>query len=41
MPNTAIKVSHLTKIYKLYDEPIEDFYSLEDISFEIKKDIKC
>lgn len=23
MPNTAIKVSHLTKIYKLYDKPID------------------
>ena len=23
MPNTAIKVSHLTKVYKLYDKPID------------------
>ena len=23
MPNTAIKVSHLTKVYKLYDRPID------------------
>ena len=23
MPNTAIKVNHLTKIYKLYDKPID------------------
>ena len=28
MPNTAIKVSHLTKVYKLYD-----------VSFEIKKGV--
>ena len=23
MPNTAIKVSHLTKVYKLYDKPVD------------------
>ncbi len=23
MPNTAIKVSHLVKVYKLYDKPID------------------
>ena len=23
MPNTAIKVSHLTKVYKLYEKPID------------------
>ena len=23
MPNIAIKVSHLTKVYKLYDKPID------------------
>ena len=52
MNNLAIKVSHLTKVYKLYDKPIDrlkeslhplkkqyhnDFYALNDVSFEIKK----
>ncbi len=23
MPNTAIKVSHLTKVYKLYEKPVD------------------
>jgi len=23
MPNTAIKVTHLTKVYKLYDKPVD------------------
>ena len=40
MLNTAIKVSHLTKIYKLYDKPSdrlkESLYALNDVSFEIK-----
>ena len=54
MNNTAIKVSHLTKVYKLYDKPIDrlkeslhplkkqyhkDFYALNDVSFEIKKEM--
>ncbi|MDD3769158.1 MAG: ABC transporter ATP-binding protein [Sulfuricurvum sp.] len=52
MPNTAISVKHLTKVYKLYDKPIDrlkeslhplgkkyhnDFYALNDVSFEIKR----
>ena len=40
MPNTAIKVSHLTKVYKLYDKLKkkyhEDFYSLNDVSCDIR-----
>jgi len=50
MPNTAIKVNHLTKIYKPIDRikeslhPLKkqygkEFYALNDVSFEIKKGV--
>ena len=39
MPNTAIKASHLTKIYKLYDKLVdrlkESLHPLSDINFEV------
>ena len=34
MPNTAIKVSHLTKGYKLYDKPID---RLKESLYPLKK----
>ena len=34
MPNTAIKVSHLTKVYKLYDKPVD---SLKESLHSLKK----
>ena len=44
MPNTAIKVSHHTKVDRLKESlhPLKkkyhkDFYALSDVSFEIKK----
>ncbi|HNX60523.1 MAG TPA: ATP-binding cassette domain-containing protein, partial [Spirochaetota bacterium] len=52
MSDIAIKVENLSKVYKLYDKPIDrmkeslhplrkryhqDFYALNDVSFEIQK----
>ena len=38
MPNTAIKVQNVSKIYKLYDKPIDRLKeSLSDMGFKIKK----
>jgi len=34
MSNTAIKVSHLTKVYKLYDKPIDRW---EESLYQLKK----
>ena len=39
MPNTAIKVSHLTKVYKLYDKPIDRLKeSLHPLNKQYHKD---
>ena len=55
MSDVAIKVEGLTKIYRLYDDPVDrlkeslhprrkkyhrDFYALNDVSFEIKKNAR-